>query len=168
MVFPASDQLHLEDDFVKLFHAAIASGHLSSRHNVNFGDAWLLNNFRGVDQSIRMADFVRRSGRKTTKLTDLSESGSGPNSPGMEVFVTQFPLLKYAQHTYRSYPWKRKRIGKRNRGCWKTFTPKKMKAASFSQTSIRPVTEKRNLGYNPISVAEESFLSLDSSGDGKI
>ena len=41
-----------------------------------------------------MADFVRRSGRKTTKLTDLSESGSGPNSPGMEVFVTQFPLLK--------------------------------------------------------------------------
>ena len=32
-----------------------------------------------------MVDFVRRSGRKTTKLTDLSESGSGPNSPGMEV-----------------------------------------------------------------------------------
>ena len=40
VAFPASDQLHLEDDFVKLFHAAIASGHLSSRHNVNFGDAW--------------------------------------------------------------------------------------------------------------------------------
>ena len=36
-----------------------------------------------------MADFVRRSGRKTTKLTDLSESGSGPNSPGMEVYHKQ-------------------------------------------------------------------------------
>ena len=38
-----------------------------------------------------MADFVRRSGRKTTKLTDLSESGSGPNSPGMEVSLDITP-----------------------------------------------------------------------------
>ena len=38
-----------------------------------------------------MADFVRRSGRKTTKLTDLSESGSGPNSPGMEVSLDVTP-----------------------------------------------------------------------------
>ena len=44
-----------------------------------------------------MADFVRRSGRKTTKLTDLSESGSGPNSPGMEVLCHQNPPPKDAQ-----------------------------------------------------------------------
>ena len=33
-----------------------------------------------TNQTIRMADFVRRSGRKTTQITDLSQS-----DPGMEV-----------------------------------------------------------------------------------
>ena len=46
-----------------------------------------------------MADFVRRSGRKTTKLTDLSESGSGPNSPGMEVSRNNPPQKDYQTFT---------------------------------------------------------------------
>ena len=51
-----------------------------------------LSIFRGFYiLSTSMADFVRRSGRKTTKLTDLSESGSGPNSPGMEVSYNNPP-----------------------------------------------------------------------------
>jgi hypothetical protein len=40
-----------------------------------------------------MADSVRRSGRKSSKRTDLSEEGSGPNSPSlndMEVTLSRF------------------------------------------------------------------------------
>ena len=93
-------------------------------------------------QTIRMADFVRRSGRKTTQITDLSQS-----DPGMEVVEKCSKENSIWIFLFRTCLWKKRRTERKSRGFWTICTPKRMRVASSYQTSTPPVTGKQKLKW---------------------